>query len=492
MNPEIYRMLNQQHDISLMKPLAEITSEEKKKALEKEGYFAGYTVDSWKEAFPAIDPKYILVPKAVLCPASLVYYDKEHYIFFNTTIYAGQSLEFDGSDSSPMKHQKLLLQMVAKQKKNLEAKDYRRLLLSATSEESGRTVMYLLRLMLENEEPCPQLYDAFISVYTRCNTGAHILGANAMEKLLACKSGEQRNETKEALKAFPGDVLEVYRGEGSESTPVEAACSWTLDIRKAYFFASWRGSSGASVLTGRVEKSDIIEYVDDKGESEIIVLPGTVTDVTRTVCYDMEQFRECINRDRFDARRRLPPKSSLDTITKTLCDLYEGIKVEDHTLEHSFRVSVLASFLYRVHVLMPLRSEPVHRYDAAAEVCERLIAAAEYHDAGRTDNGSDTVHGAAGYRKYLETHEKDDVVEFLTTYHCKTDEEARVYWERQFSGEIAEFVWKAFLVIRDADALDRVRFGNLSNDYVDVRMLRLEDSRKLMPVAHALAEMRFD
>lgn len=491
MNPEIYRQLNKQNDFTLMKPLAEITSEEKKEKMEEEGYFAGYTVDSWKKEFPAIDPKYILVPKSALYPASLVYYDEKHYICFDTQIYNGQVLDIGGPNSNPARHQDRLLKMVEEQMEHLREKDYLRLLRPMTSEESGGTAMHLLRLMLENEKPCPELYDAFLNVYTLCNTGAHVLGPDAIKRLIACKSKEQRERTAAALSSFPGDVLEVYRGEGSESTFFETACSWTMDIRKAYFFASWRGSDGASVLTGKVGKNSIIEYVDDRSESEVIVLPGAVTDVSRSLCYDMEEFREYINPARFDASHKLPLNSNPDRIMKGLREIYSDIDVEDHTMEHSFRVTVMASFLYRIHVLSPLTSGPIYRYDAATKVYRKLIEAAEYHDAGRTDNEINATHGAAGYQKYLEKHRSDDIVEFLTTYHCREDEVAREYWKRNFAGENAEYVWEAFLAIRDADALDRVRFGSLSRDYVDVRRLRLEEAKRLMPVAHALAEMRF-
>lgn len=40
--------------------------------------------------------------------------------------------------------------------------------------------------------------------------------------------------------------------------------------------------------------------------------------------------------------------------------------------------------------------------------------------------------------------------------------------------------------MKDADALDRWRFGNLSEDFVDVTMLRNPLSSKLMPIAAAL------
>ena len=58
-----------------------------------------------------------------------------------------------------------------------------------------------------------------------------------LAKLELCKTDEQKETTAEKLKDMP-DVIRVYRGCGSESTPYQNACSWTTDEDVAYFFAS--------------------------------------------------------------------------------------------------------------------------------------------------------------------------------------------------------------------------------------------------------------
>lgn len=42
------------------------------------------------------------------------------------------------------------------------------------------------------------------------------------------------------------------------------------------------------------------------------------------------------------------------------------------------------------------------------------------------------------------------------------------------------------MVLKDADALDRWRFGTLSSDFINVSMLHFEESKRLMPVAAVL------
>jgi hypothetical protein len=73
MKTEIIRQLNQQNTLDNMIPLTEFSSESELQELEKRGYNAGYTAESWKAEFPEIDPKYILCPQSVIFPASLIY-----------------------------------------------------------------------------------------------------------------------------------------------------------------------------------------------------------------------------------------------------------------------------------------------------------------------------------------------------------------------------------------------------------------------------------
>ena len=48
--------------------------------------------------------------------------------------------------------------------------------------------------------------------------------------------------------------------------------------------------------------------------------------------------------------------------------------------------------------------------------------------------------------------------------------------------------WQAFCILRDADALDRWRFGPKSRDFVDTDYLNFDESIELMGVAAVLNE----
>ena len=60
--------------------------------------------------------------------------------------------------------------------------------------------------------------------------------------------------------------------------------SWTTDINKAYFFASWRSAEDSTILTGRVPKDKILDYIDRRNEKEVLVQPGAVELIHRKRC----------------------------------------------------------------------------------------------------------------------------------------------------------------------------------------------------------------
>lgn len=106
-----------------------------------------------------------------------------------------------------------------------------------------------------------------------------------------------------------------------------------------------------------------------------------------------------------------------------------------------------------------------------------------YHDIARkTDGEDDDKHGRDSYEIYRLKNGDDDTIKFLMEYHCKDDKLAYDYLEKSNITN-KENIKKLYNIIKDADALDRVRFGlrGLNPNY-----LRLEVSKKLVIVANLL------
>jgi HD superfamily phosphodiesterase len=125
---------------------------------------------------------------------------------------------------------------------------------------------------------------------------------------------------------------------------------------------------------------------------------------------------------------------------------------------------------------------------------EALSLAALWHDIGRTHDGADYYHGAksAGKVVGLGLHEGVDpyvldVALFAVTHHCGDEghaERAARYLPDFESG------WRIFEILKDADALDRVRlhrnYGRLGG--LDPSFLRFDESHNRIERALELLE----
>ena len=350
--------------------------------------------------------------------------------------------------------------------------------------------MQLLLDLLNADEPNSKLYTTIIHEYSFCDGGAGVLANSPdfAEKMMRCKSRQQKASTRKKLKGFP-DVIPVYRGEGSESTPYTKAFSWTTEINTAYFFASRLGGERSRVVNGFVKKEDVLEYLADRNESEIIVFPDKVQDITVCDCYTLDEFASNIKKPMDGYRNtgisRVTAADLFSEVHSAYCDLPDSC---DHDNTHALRVALMAMFLYRVRVLSRYtgKDTPLGRRKNVAEICKSLLFAAAWHDTGRTSDFESPDHGARSAELFENSYGLDDVARFLMTYHCRSDEEAKAYLDEHADPALRNDIWEAYMVLKDADALDRWRFGTLSSDFINVSMLHLEESKRLMPVAAVL------
>ena len=150
---------------------------------------------------------------------------------------------------------------------------------------------------------------------------------------------------------------------------------------------------------------------------------------------------------------------------------------------------MLSNFIYRSEILLPLLAKEKGEYMKAYHLYSDLIMAVIYHDAGRMNELSDEDHGIEGYRKYVQDYNENKVVEFFIVYHCKSDDVARDFWSKTFHEPDNKLIWKAFCILKDADALDRVRFHFGDTDCLDVNQLRTKTAKLLVPIAYQLVHM---
>ena len=109
----------------------------------------------------------------------------------------------------------------------------------------------------------------------------------------------------------------------------------------------------------------------------------------------------------------------------------------------------------------------------------QLMQAITFHDIGRQNGDEDPKHGEYSTAIYKENH-SDPVVEFLIQYHCIDDKKAKKALDSDTRIEDKQKALLLYNILKDADALDRVRFGLRD---LDVRYLRIPISKQLVLTA---------
>lgn len=170
----------------------------------------------------------------------------------------------------------------------------------------------------------------------------------------------------------------------------------------------------------------------------------------------------------------MPPKYPDEYVAgreriRRLYDRHGKGEAGKHDMVHSARVLFLALSIIQAGRIKLSRKE-----------LEQLSEAIIYHDIGRDNDEVDDAHDAA-IRKVYERQYLDPTVSFRIEYHCLDDRRAQDYLTHS-SIKGKSRAWLLYQMLKDADALDRVRFGIFA---LDVNFLRLSISHKLVPLAVA-------
>lgn len=313
--------------------------------------------------------------------------------------------------------------------------------------------MEMLNLLVEKDR-ITDGYTLFKDFYQTSDYGCSELTLNTIRKLCAMKTEEHQVKTDELIQDLPNTVT-VYRGEGDRSAKWQDAVSWTTDINVANFFASRMPGRKARILTAEVAKKDIVDFFET--ESECIILPENITLKQEIKIYGLNLLDDILPyvRDKYAEYRDM-----------MLDELEFNIDDNEHGRLHTLRV------LLNALIIANLKELP-------EEDIDKLCTAAIFHDTMRKHNGEDDNHGrdsAEYYRKFTEefvsSAQYSKTVENLITYHCLPDDIGK--------SSMPESDWHLFDIIKDADGLDRLRFG--IHD-LDINQLRTPEAKSLTMVA---------
>ena len=433
----------------------DVLTEDDKNKYRESGYFIQHTKEEFEKAFPQI-PVECICYGPMISATTCLYFNK------NTLAVINAPVQFLDGGKSPFQLEGML-EAIEKQEKRVASGDFTSSMLVL---QDSMRIEYFEKL-LSLGKPVNDLYGLFIAVYTQGDYGFSNLSAETFEKIVSSKTDAQKSETSSALKALP-DVITIYRGQTVKGTPIENAYSWTLDKNVANFFATRRGKEAAELITATVRKEDVVEYITDRHEEEIIVRYKDVTIVDSTTLYGIEKLNELVP----------AVTTRFQKFKNELASIPFDHESSIHGRLHTLRVLLHCLFLSKVMGL---------------SVADRtaLCWASVWHDTGRLHDGVDSDHGynsAINYKNdcLAASVEPDPVVCFLIEYHSRDDKDG--YAEIESNPTLSsqkERVTLLYNIFKDADALDRVR---LDIRDLDVNMLRCPESISFTKVARICLE----
>ena len=162
-------------------------------------------------------------------------------------------------------------------------------------------------------------------------------------------------------------------------------------------------------------------------------------------------------------------------------DIY-NINIPEHNIDHVERVLFYSMYMGE-------------ELGLSIDQMNILIEAAKFHDSGRVNLQTDTNHAelsAIKAMKELENNYSEEELNKIAAvieYHEASDTNAdinRIFSKYNISNSDANDVYRIATILKDADALDRVRFpGNLNEKY-----LRNELATKLIKSSYQIQEIR--
>lgn len=447
-----------QANLDTMLPLTAVKTSADIERYYKEGYSVGMTASDFAKKYPRLPIERIYAAHNMLAP--LYYCELDNPIVpivLSLNIYGDKRLAVNGE--SDEKFQQRVLDMAEKTSSG-NVSFIRSYFFSL--EDSLR--VSVLSKYIELSNPGEDLYVLFLDLYRTSDFGFSSLSENDLQKVFAGKSQKQKQDTEKKLSSLP-DVVTIYRGEGSKSTPYEKSFSWTTSYKAACFFACRIPSlENSRIITAHVSKCDIIEYFPNDEEKEVLVPPAAIKDRKVDTLYGINALTD-------EIQAFYPLYQRYRSRISTLYDAYGRANDEEHNAEHTLRVLFDALLLVQVQGIALTKKE-------SHQLCDAIL----YHDIGRTNDDVDDSHGAKSRDIYYDTApDCNSATAFLIEYHCLDDRKALADLKVSNIRD-KERVWLLYTILKDADALDRVRFGMRA---VDPKYFRNEITHKLLPTAQS-------
>lgn len=431
-------------NLSELLPIAKVkTNEDVEKHIE-DGYSV-VPIEKIKETIPDLTDENI----ACLCYSKciingLFYYEKERAIIFETPIYISN----DCVQCIKPHKEETINQIIEKQKNQMERMLWTKFHFHMIPER------YRLELFLDNfdrinDEDKNQL---FKEIYTSVDYGSELLTKEFLKKIRELKGKEENSE----------EYITVYRGIGDKSNPNGFSYSTDFDIARFFAFRHSKSAAEISIIEGKIKRKNAIADISMRAENEIIALPEDIEEKNNIVLRGIKEYLTPDIIKTYSLKR--------NEFLRTMKSInFESSR--DHDENHMLRVLLFSIILIELYNKKGISG-------IKGKIKEDLLIAAMFHDIGRTNDDEDERHGLQSYEKWKEfLKEENDFVRKLMESHSLKEEK-----EDWFETEEEK---TAYRILKDADALDRQRFGirALNSDF-----LRLDFSKELMFAAYQMQD----
>lgn len=120
------------------------------------------------------------------------------------------------------------------------------------------------KLRKNTENSSDDIFECFKAAYVSLDYSNGLWNKDIVRGIIE----EQKVKNKQA-KEIDDNIIEIYRGAGTESTDITEAISWTTSKKVARSFAD-KGDNGV-IYTAEVKETDVVP-IEETGEDEVLVL----------------------------------------------------------------------------------------------------------------------------------------------------------------------------------------------------------------------------
>jgi len=195
------------------------------------------------------------------------------FMYWDGVVYEPFHGQLDMEAFKMFRTKERLKHKLERAEKYLKSKNYEGLFSSM-----DKKVLIPSFIQMYNDIPDKGKYEIFKDLYVRSEYGFQSFPIDVIKdcfskRKLSTEWKKRIEDFKKKAKLNPDSTITLYRGENVDSAKSDDAFSWTLNKKTAKFFADRFSKGSGRIVEKKVTPEEVIDYLDDRGESEVILFP---------------------------------------------------------------------------------------------------------------------------------------------------------------------------------------------------------------------------